>query len=161
MFTRLVSRDRAAVVVQHSKTVFFVGCGTVWKWSNNQIESQDPASAAFATAVIASHCSTGSSILTRSIRQPCGTKIPKRVMCVSLVHRDKYPPPMSSASGASPSHRDPRREDGTDGTADLCQPAREGPGAGDRVLHRAGFRVQPAGWGRDQRAHGHQRGRVR
>ena len=57
-----------------------VGCGTVWKWSYSQIESQDPASAALATAVIASHCSTGSAMPTRSIRQPCGTKIPNRVL---------------------------------------------------------------------------------
>jgi hypothetical protein len=94
MFTRLVSRDSAAVAVHASNTVFLVGSGTVWRWSNNQIESHDPASAAFATAVIASHCSTGSAIPVRSIRQPCGTKMPKRVvMTVSLVHlTDRHQP---------------------------------------------------------------------
>ena len=40
-----------------------------------------PASAARATAVIASHCSTGSSISTRSIRQPCGTNTPNFIDC--------------------------------------------------------------------------------
>ncbi len=54
----------------------------VWKWSNSQIESQDCSSARFATAVIASHCSTGSAICARSIFQPCGTNKPKRVVMV-------------------------------------------------------------------------------
>ena len=70
----------AAVALQHSKVVLSLGSGTVWKWSNNQIESQDCASARLATSVIASHCSTGSAICARSIFQPCGTKIPKRVV---------------------------------------------------------------------------------
>ena len=38
MLTRLVSRASVAVAVQHSKVVFRVGSGTVWKWSYSQIE---------------------------------------------------------------------------------------------------------------------------
>src|SRR5215212_6909415 len=42
------------------------------------MESYAPVSSAtFATRVIASYCSKGSSISTRSIRHPCGTKTPK------------------------------------------------------------------------------------
>src|SRR5262245_11451141 len=107
MLTRLVSRASAAVVVHASNTLFWVGSGTVWKWSNSQIESHDPASAAFATAVIASHCSTGSAISVRSIRQPCGTKIPNRVvMTVSLVHHtDRHHPVVVAAQPVWTWHR--------------------------------------------------------
>ncbi len=79
-FTRVVSRASAVVAVQHSNVAFSVATGTVWKWSNNQIESQDPASAALATLVIDSHAWTGSLMWTRSIFQPCGTKTPKRAV---------------------------------------------------------------------------------
>src|SRR4051812_35892377 len=80
MFTRLVSRASVDVTVQHSKVVLMVGSGMVWKWSYTQTESHGPASAALATAVIASYCSTGSAISTRSIFHPCGTKTPKRIL---------------------------------------------------------------------------------
>src|SRR4051794_20351325 len=92
MLTRLVSRASVAVAVQHSKTEFSVGSGMVWKWSYSQIESHGPASAALATAVIASYCSTGSAISTRSIFQPCGTNTPKRV----VMHRNLIDAMMSS-----------------------------------------------------------------
>src|SRR5690349_4973783 len=80
MLTRVVSRASVAEAVQHSKVVLRVGRGTVWKWSYSQTESQGPASAALATAVIASYCSTGSAISFRSIFQPCGTNTPKRTL---------------------------------------------------------------------------------
>src|SRR3954466_2570853 len=80
MLTRLVSRASVEVTVQHSNVVLIVGCGVVWKWSNTHTESHGPASAALATAVIASYCSTGSAISTRSIFQPCGTNTPKRTL---------------------------------------------------------------------------------
>jgi len=80
MLTRLVSRASAAVALQHSKVVLSLGSGTVWKWSNSQIESHDCSSTRLATSVIASHCSIGSAICARSIFQPCGTKTPKRVV---------------------------------------------------------------------------------
>jgi len=63
--------------------VLSLGSGTVWKWSNSQIESHDCSSALLATAVIASHCSIGSAICARSIFQPCGTKTPKRVVMLT------------------------------------------------------------------------------
>src|SRR5688572_19779840 len=67
-------------MVQHSKVVLMVGSGVVWEWSYTQIESHGPVSAALATAVIASYCSTRSAISTRSIFHPCGTNTPKRTL---------------------------------------------------------------------------------
>ncbi len=97
MFTRLVSRASAAVALQHSKVVLSLGSGTVWKWSNSQIESHDCSSARLATSVIASHCSIGSAMPARSIFQPCGTKTPKRVVMLpsfpataASVHQYEY-----------------------------------------------------------------------
>src|SRR4029453_18164104 len=124
MFTRWVSRASAAVVVQHSNTVFLVGSGTVWKWSYSQIESHEPPSATFATAVIASHCSTGSSILTRFIRQPCGTKTPNLTLILFLIlsmdaHGNDDEPDRDHLSDArdlfeydGPDHRRRRRHHG-------------------------------------------------
>ena len=80
MLTRVVSRASVDVTVQHSKTLLIVGSGTVWKWSYTHTESHGPASAALATAVMASYCWIGSAISTRSIFQPCGTNTPKRTL---------------------------------------------------------------------------------
>src|SRR5690349_20107850 len=91
MLTRLVSRASVEDTVQHSKVVLRVGSGTVWKWSYTQTESHGPASARRALPVIASYCSTGSAISVRSIFQPCGTKIPKRMLIVAT-YRDLDPP---------------------------------------------------------------------
>src|SRR3712207_2233195 len=108
MLTRLVSRASVEVTVQHSNVVLIVGSGVVWKWSYTQTESHGPASAARATAVIASYCSTGSAISTRSIFHPWGTNTPKR----TLMPR---PYPAGPAGRADPvaSRRPCARSEGT------------------------------------------------
>src|SRR5215207_2259699 len=74
-------------------TFSFSGVGTVLKWSYTQIESYPPlSSATLATRVIASYCSCGSSISTRPIRQPCGTKTPNSIDTRNLLEHARCLP---------------------------------------------------------------------
>ena len=74
-FTRLVAAAYAAISVHASWVASCVGTGTVWKWSNTQIESNGPSSAALATPSMVAQCSLGS-MPARSSRHPCGTNSP-------------------------------------------------------------------------------------
>ena len=76
--TRLVAAANAAISVHASWVASWVGTGTVWKWSNTQIESKGPSSAAWATPSMVAQCSFGS-MPARSKRQPCGTNSPNRM----------------------------------------------------------------------------------
>ncbi len=63
--TRLVSAASAASEVNDSKVISSVGRGTVWKWSNSQIDSKPSRSACWATSVVRRHASAGPSRRTR------------------------------------------------------------------------------------------------
>ena len=73
---RPVTAANAAIRVHASWVASSLGIGTVWKWSNTQIEDQSSlASARRASPAITPQCCEGS-IPTRSMRQPCGTNSP-------------------------------------------------------------------------------------
>src|SRR6185437_9033877 len=78
--TLSVAAPSAAISVHASWVASWVGTGTVWKWSKTQIDSKglSSLSASWAMLSIVGQWSLGS-IPTRSSRQPCGTKSPKRM----------------------------------------------------------------------------------
>ena len=57
--TRSVSAASAASDVKDSKVISSVGRGTVWKWSNSQIDSKPSRSACRATSVVRRQASSG------------------------------------------------------------------------------------------------------
>ena len=73
--TRFVSAARAASEVNDSNVISSVGRGTVWKWSNSQIDSKPSRSAWTATSVVRRQASDGSQPSYSPI-QPCGTMTP-------------------------------------------------------------------------------------
>ena len=73
--TRVVSAARADRLVNDSKVISSVGRGTVWKWSNSQIDSKPSRSACWATATVRRQASSGSQP-SYSPTQPWGTITP-------------------------------------------------------------------------------------
>ena len=73
--TRLVTAASAASAVNDSNVSSSVGCGTVWKWSNSQIDSKPSRSASFATATVRAQAAAGSQPSYSPVH-PCGTTTP-------------------------------------------------------------------------------------
>src|SRR6476619_5998303 len=73
--TRSVRAASADSDVNDSKVISSVGRGTVWTWSNNQIDSKPRRSASSATSVVRRHASSGSQP-SYSPTQPWGTTAP-------------------------------------------------------------------------------------
>ena len=71
----MVSAASADSVVNDSNVISSVGRGTVWKWSNSQIDSNPSSSACVATTVVRRQASSGSQPSYSPV-QPCGTMIP-------------------------------------------------------------------------------------
>ena len=70
--TRSVRAASAESVVNDSNVISSVGRGTVWKWSNSQIDSTPSRSASWATATVRRHASSGSQPSYSPV-QPWGT----------------------------------------------------------------------------------------
>ena len=152
--TRSVSAASAASEVNDSNVISSVGRGTVWKWSNSQIDSNPSRSAWRATSVVRRHASSGSQP-SYSPTQPWGTIAP---IFMTVCHAETLD--RLAAEGLR--------------TADLVRVSDPVPGletgmvvvrvvtlsggkdAGDEVLRRAVDRrrrdVQPAERRRDQQA---------
>ena len=58
--TFVVTAARADSIVNDSKVISSVGRGTVWKWSNTQIDSMPSSSACFASVTLRAHAFAGS-----------------------------------------------------------------------------------------------------
>ena len=80
-----MSAASAESVVNDSNVISSVGRGTVWKWSNSQIDSNPDPSACWATAIVRRHASSGSQPSYSPV-QPWGTMTPS-FMQTSLARR--------------------------------------------------------------------------
>src|SRR5690349_4007238 len=100
--TRDVAVARALRAVKDSNVISSVGRGTVWKWSNSQIDSNPSRSACRATSAVRFQASSESQP-SYSPTQPCGTIAPIFIACSSWRHGQLLERPEDQA-------RPPRRQ---------------------------------------------------
>ena len=100
--TRSVDAASAARLVNDSKVISSVGSGTVWKWSNSQIDSNPSRSACWATATVRAHARAAPSRRTRPSSPaaryadlhrsaPVTRGVPAHRSCVDGTHRTGTP----------------------------------------------------------------------
>jgi hypothetical protein len=81
--TLSVEAASAESEVNDSKVSSSVGRGTVWKWSNSQIDSKPSRSARRATSSVRAHARSGSQPSYSPVH-PCGTIRPSFMVCTLL-----------------------------------------------------------------------------